>query len=76
MTNTNTRVWIVPANDLEAKAIIAILKREGETVLTTSQAWGASWENLEKSIKAHNLNGNPRSQPKRIHEYFALVDIR
>lgn len=51
MENKN-KIWVTPNNDLEAKAIIAMLKREGEDYLVTGQAWGASWENLEEEIKA------------------------
>ena len=47
----NNRIWIVPNNDLEAKAIIEMLEREGEEYIVTGQAWGASWENLEEEIK-------------------------
>lgn len=45
------RVWIVPDNDLEAHTIIEMLEENGETVLVTGQAWGASWENLENDIQ-------------------------
>lgn len=47
----NNRVWIIPNNDLEAKTIIEMLKREGEEYLVTGQAWGASWEKLEEEVK-------------------------
>lgn len=47
----NNRIWIIPNNDLEAKAIIEMLEREGEEYIVTGQAWGASWENLEEEIK-------------------------
>ena len=46
------RIWIVPNNDLEAKTIIEMLKRNGEEFLVTGQAWGASWEQLEAEIKS------------------------
>ncbi|MEG0873440.1 MAG: hypothetical protein RSG48_05775 [Clostridia bacterium] len=46
------RLWIMPNNDLEAKTIIEMLKKAGENVLSTLQAWGASWEGLEDNIKA------------------------
>lgn len=46
------RMWITPNNDLEAKTIIEMLKREGENLLITGQAWGASWEKLEDEIKS------------------------
>ena len=45
------RLWVTPNNDLEAKTIVEMLQREGEDFLVTSQAWGASWENLEDEIK-------------------------
>lgn len=45
------KIWIVPNNDLEAKTIIDMLERNGEEYIVTSQAWGASWENLEPEIK-------------------------
>jgi len=38
------RLWIVPENDLESKAIAEMLEREGEKFLVTNQAWGARWE--------------------------------
>ena len=47
-----SRLWISPNNDLEAKAIIELLQRNNEDVLVTEQQWGASWENLEEEIKA------------------------
>lgn len=47
----NNRIWIIPNNDLEAKAIIEMLEREGEEYLITGQALGASWDNLEEEIK-------------------------
>lgn len=45
------RLFIVPNNDLEAKTIIDMLKRNGEDYVVTSQGWGASWESLEDEIK-------------------------
>ena len=45
------RIFICPKNDLEAVTIIDYLQRNGENVLITNQAWGASWENLEPEIK-------------------------
>ena len=48
----NNRLWVTPSNDLEAKTIVEMLKREGEDYLVTRQAWGASWENLEEELKA------------------------
>ena len=47
----NNRLWITPNNDLEAKTIIKMLKREGERFLVTGQTWGASWDKLEEQIK-------------------------
>lgn len=46
------RLWIVPNNDLEAKAILEMLEREKEDFLVTGQQWGASWESLEEDLKA------------------------
>ena len=46
------RLWVIPNNDLEAKTIIEMLKREGEDFIVTGQAWGASWEKLEEELKA------------------------
>ena len=46
----NSKLWIVPNNDLEAKTIIELLERNGEKYLVTGQAWGASWEKLEEEI--------------------------
>jgi len=43
-------LWIVPDNDLEASAIIALLSGLGETVLVSGQKWGATWEKLEPNI--------------------------
>ena len=45
------RLWVVPNNDLEAQAIIGLLKRNEEDVLITGQNWGASWDKLEQKIK-------------------------
>ncbi len=49
------KVFVVPNNDLEAKAIISLLKdngyEEGKDLFITNQGWGASWENLEPEIK-------------------------
>lgn len=45
------RLWISPNNDLEAKTIIELLQRNGEELLITGQAWGASWEKLEEELK-------------------------
>lgn len=45
------RLWVTPKNDLEAKTIVEMLQREGEDVLITGQAWGASWEKLEEELK-------------------------
>ena len=50
----NTMAFVVPKNDAEAVRIGEILtyKTNKEVkVLVTAQTWGASWENLEKSIK-------------------------
>lgn len=46
-----TRLWIIPKNDLEAKAIAEMLERNGERYLVTGQKWGASWDGLEQEIK-------------------------
>ena len=46
------RLWVTPNNDLEAKTIVEMLQREREDFLVTSQAWGASWEELEEELKA------------------------
>lgn len=45
------RLFVVPKNDAEAMRIIEILKENKEDFLVTSQTWGASWDNLEDSIK-------------------------
>lgn len=45
------RLWVIPNNDLEARTIGEMLKREGENFLVTGQAWGASWNNLEVELK-------------------------
>lgn len=49
--NEEKRLWVVPNNDLEAQAIIGLLKRNEEDVLITGQNWGASWDKLEQKIK-------------------------
>ena len=46
MAKTEKRVWIVPENDLEANAIIDLLKRNGEQVVVTRQGWGATWTSM------------------------------
>jgi len=46
----NTRIWIVPRNDLEAVEIIRLLEQHGELLVISRQAWGASWENLEPEV--------------------------
>ncbi len=48
------RLWVTPKNDLEAKTIVEMLQREGEDVLITGQAWGASWEKIRRGIKNKN----------------------
>ena len=50
------RLWIVPQNDLEAKTIIDLLKKNQEEVLITNQNWGASWDGLEDEIKQEIAN--------------------
>ncbi|OGE26187.1 hypothetical protein A2780_00035 [Candidatus Daviesbacteria bacterium RIFCSPHIGHO2_01_FULL_41_45] len=50
MDKTNT-LFIVPNNDAESLKIQEMLTRENAEFLVTNQAWGASWENLEESIK-------------------------
>ena len=60
-----SKVWIVPNNDLEAKSIIEILEKKGEIYYVTSQAWGASWENLEDEIKIKIENA--RREGKQIY---------
>ena len=47
----NNMVFVVPKNDAEAIRIAEILINQEIKVLVTAQTWGASWENLEKSIK-------------------------
>lgn len=44
------RIWIVPANDLEAVEIKNLLLQQEELVFVSQQTWGASWEKLESSI--------------------------
>jgi hypothetical protein len=46
----STRLWVVPANDLEAIVIRDLLLDRGENVLVTAQAWGATWAGLEPGI--------------------------
>ena len=46
------RIWVLPKNDGEAIMTINLLIKMGEVVIVTSQAWGASWENLENEVKA------------------------
>jgi hypothetical protein len=45
------RLWITPANDLEALTIAELLAEHGENYLVTRQPWGASWANLEPALK-------------------------
>ena len=45
-------VWIVPVNDGEAVEIRNLLVDAGEKVITTRQAWGATWQNLEPGVVA------------------------
>ena len=47
---SNKRIWIVPNNDLEAKAIISLLEKNGEDFIVTGQGWGASWDMLEPKV--------------------------
>lgn len=47
----HARLWIVPANDLEALAISGLLREHGESLLITHQPWGASWQGLEPEIQ-------------------------
>ncbi len=44
------KIWVVPRNDLEAVEIINLLHDVGETVIVSSQPWGASWEKLENPV--------------------------
>lgn len=50
MKKREERLWVVPSNDLEAKTIIEMLERNGESYLVTGQTWGASWEKLEEEV--------------------------
>jgi len=43
-------VWVLALNDLEALEIRNLIESRGETVLTSSQTWGATWANLEPPI--------------------------
>lgn len=47
----NNRVFVIPANDLEAIAIATLLTRAGETHWITNQPWGATWAALEPDIQ-------------------------
>jgi hypothetical protein len=53
------RLWVVPNNDLEAKAICNLLTAAGEEVLVTGQAWGATWAGLEEPIQARLREAAP-----------------
>jgi hypothetical protein len=46
------RIWVTPLNDGEAVEIARLLGEAGERVLTTAQAWGASWAGLEPETRA------------------------
>lgn len=59
----NNRLFVVPNNDAEAMRIIEILKENNEKFLVTSQTWGASWSNLEDTIK------------KEIHEMWKQYQL-
>ncbi len=49
------KIFVVPQNDLESVAIVALLKEQGykvgEDLFITKQGWGASWEALEPEIR-------------------------
>ena len=47
----NEILFVVPNNDGEAVEIQKLLKDNGWNYLVTNQAWGASWDGLEDSIK-------------------------
>lgn len=57
------KIWVVPANDLEAVEIRNLLAAAGEKVLVTQQRWGASWENLETEVVAE-VNSLLQSDPE------------
>lgn len=79
-------IFIVPNNDLEAKTIIDLLKKHNRDVLVTSQTWGASWEQLEESIKEKiknykkvygvELQGNAPSNGINIDHHIYGADNR
>lgn len=46
-----SRIWVLPGNDLEAVEIRRLLEENGQTVLVSEQAWGATWEGLETAIR-------------------------
>lgn len=56
------RIFICPKNDLEAVTIIDYLQRNGENVLITNQAWGATWEGLEPEIKQVLLENDAKTK--------------
>lgn len=50
-TKMKKMAFVTPKNDAEAVRIVEILTKANIKVLLTAQNWGASWENLEPSIK-------------------------
>ena len=46
------RFFVCPVNDGEAVEIRNLFWDNGETVVITRQAWGATWQNLEDSVVA------------------------
>lgn len=79
-------IFVVPCNDAESKTIIDLLKKHNRDVLVTSQTWGASWGNLEPSIKEQiqhhdivygiELQGNAPSNGVNIDHHIYGADNR
>jgi hypothetical protein len=46
----DTRLWILPVNDLESHHIRELLESARQDCIQTNQSWGARWENLDPSI--------------------------
>ena len=51
-----------------------MLQREGEDVLITGQAWGASWEKLEEELKT-KIEEAKREQKEAIAAGSTLIRV-
>lgn len=62
---SNTKIFIVPENDLESVEILKMLRENGYqdnvNLFVTGQQWGASWQSLEDHIKEAIKNAAPET---------------